>query len=303
MTGGRFGAVITAMVTPFDADGRVDLDATAQLARWLVDSQGNDALVVTGTTGEAPTLTDDEKADVWRAVAEAVTVPVIAGTGSNDTRHTAELTSRAAGCGATGVLIVAPYYNRPSQAGLVGHFRAAAAATELPVIVYDIPVRTGRKIAHDTLIELLTTVPNIVAVKDAASDPTGSARLISAAPAGAELYSGEDNLNLSLLAVGAVGVISVASHWTGVQQGELIAAFAKGDVRGARELNARLLPSYAFESSEAAPNPVPTKALLRELGLPVGRCRAPMDAEPDGLAAEARAVLAGLGVPAGSARG
>lgn len=296
MTGGRFGAVVTAMVTPFDADGRVDLDATARLARWLVDEQANDALVVTGTTGEAPTLGDDEKLDVWRATAEAVTVPVIAGTGTNDTRHTVELTRRAAGCGAAAVLVVTPYYNRPSQAGLEGHFRAAAAATELPVVLYDIPARTGRKIDHDTLVHLLGDVANIVAVKDAAGDLPGSARLVAEAPAGAEVYSGDDKVNLAMLAVGAVGIVSVASHWTGAIQSELIASFLKGDVERARELNARLLPSYAFENQDDAPNPIPTKALLRLLGLPVGRGRPPMDVEPPDLDERARAIVADLGI-------
>jgi len=303
MTGGRFGSVITAMVTPFDDAGRVDLDAAAHLARWLVDEQGNEGLVVTGTTGEAPTLTDDEKAEVWRAVSEAVTVPVIAGTGSNDTHHTAALTRRASGCGVAGILIVTPYYNRPSQAGLEGHFRAAAAATDLPVILYDIPVRTGRRIATDTLVRLAREVPNIVAVKDAANDVAGTARLLAAAPSGFEVISGNDDLTLALLAVGASGVIGVATHWTGRQHLEMASAFAKGDVDRARELNARLQPSFAFETSEQAPNPVPTKALLRELGLAVGRCRPPMDTEPDGLVAAARAVLAGLGVAAGSSGG
>jgi 4-hydroxy-tetrahydrodipicolinate synthase len=252
-------------------------------------------LVVTGTTGESPTLTDDEKIELWRAVASAVTVPVIAGTGSNDTHHTVALTRQARSCGAAGVLVVTPYYNRPSQAGLEGHFRAAAAATDLPVMLYDIPIRTGRKVAHETMLRL-AGVPNIVAVKDAADDVFGSARLIADAPPGFELYSGSDSVNLPLLAVGAVGVVSVAAHWTGDLHAEMIAAFAKGDVDGAREINARLLPSYAFESFDAAPNPIPTKAVLRLLGLPVGHGRPPMDAEPSDLEARARALLADLGM-------
>jgi 4-hydroxy-tetrahydrodipicolinate synthase len=294
MISGRFGSVLSAMVTPFDGNGRLDLDAAAQLARWLVD-HGNEGLVVAGTTGEAPTLTDDEKVELWRAVASAVTVPVLAGAGSNDTHHTVQLAKRASGCGVAGLLIVTPYYNRPSQAGLEGHFRAAAEATDLPVMLYDIPVRTGRKIEHDTLLRL-ARVPNIVAVKDAADDLAGSARLVAEAPAGFELYSGSDALNLPLLAVGAVGVVSVAAHWTGELHAGMIAAFAKGDVDGAREVNARLLPSYAFESFAAAPNPIPTKCVLRLLGLPVGHGRPPMDIEPPHLEARARALLADLGL-------
>jgi len=296
MTGGRFGAVISAMVTAFDAEGCVDLDATVGLARWLVDEQHNDALVVTGTTGEAPTLSDAEKADVWRAVAEAVTVPVIAGTGTYDTRHTVELTRLAQGCGVTGILVVTPFYNRPSQSGLEAHFRAVADATDLPLVLYDIPVRTGRKISHEVLLRLLREVPNIVAVKDAAGDVAGSARLVAESPAGAEVYCGEDSLSLALVAVGAVGVISVASHWAGRLLDDMLVAFDNGDVDGARHINARLIPSYAFESFDAAPNPIPTKAVLRLLGHPVGHGRPPMDTEPPDLGHQARQLLAGLGV-------
>jgi 4-hydroxy-tetrahydrodipicolinate synthase len=290
----RFGAVLTAMVTPFDDEGRLDLDAAVTLARWLVDT-GNDGLVVTGTTGEAPTLTDAEKADVWRAVAEAVTVPVIAGAGSNDTAHSVELVRTAEQCGVAGVLAVTPYYNRPSQAGIAGHFTAMAEATTLPVMLYDIPFRTGRKIAHDTLLGLIRDVPNIVAVKDATSELNGSARLVAEAPADFELYSGEDAVTLPLLAIGAVGTVSVASHWTAALQAEMLAAFSKGDVETARRINARLLPSFAFESGDANPNPVPSKAMLRTLGHQVGECRPPMGPTPPGLEDRAREILVELG--------
>jgi 4-hydroxy-tetrahydrodipicolinate synthase len=291
----RFGTVLTAMVTPFDADGALDLDGAARLARWLVD-QGNDGLVVAGTTGEAPTLSDDEKLDLWRAVSEAVTVPVIAGTGSNDTRHTAELTAKAEATGAAAVLVVTPYYNRPSQAGLDAHFRAAAAATRLPVMIYDIPIRTGRKVSHDVLVGLGREVPNIVAVKDAALDVAGTARLVADAGDVLEVYSGNDDQTLPLLAVGAVGLVGVATHWSAGLHHDLVVAFEKGDVVTARELNARLLPSFAFETGDAAPNPVPTKCALRLLGQPAGPCRPPMGPEPDGLEAEARRVLGDLGL-------
>jgi 4-hydroxy-tetrahydrodipicolinate synthase len=291
---GRFGAVLTAMVTPFDDQGRLDLDAAAGLARWLVDN-GNDGLVVAGTTGEAPVLTDEEKLDLWRAVAEAVTVPVIAGAGTNDTRHSVELTRRAQETGAAGILAVTPYYSRPPQAGLAQHFRAVAGATRLPVMIYDIPVRTGRKVAHETLLGLAREVDNIVAVKDAASDVAGSARLLAEAPSGFELYSGEDGLNLPLLAVGASGVVSVAAHWSGALHAEMLSSFAKGDVDGARAANARLLESFAFETGEAAPNPIPAKAMLRVLGHRVGQCRPPMGPAPAGLEDGARAVLSNLG--------
>lgn len=293
----RFGSVVTAMVTPFAGDGALDLDAAATLARWLAD-HGSEGLVVAGTTGESPVLADGEKADLWRAVREAVTIPVLAGAGTNDTRHSVELARMAEQAGAAGILAVTPYYNRPSQAGIEAHFRAVAETTRLPVLVYDIPVRTARKVAHGALLRLARDVPNIVGVKDAAGDPAASARLIAAAPEGFELYSGDDSLTLPLLAVGAVGVIGVATHWAGDLHAEMIAAFAKGAVGTAREINARLLESFAYETSETAPNPVPTKALLRVLGLPVGRCRLP-HVEPEGLEEQARVVLDNLGAHVG----
>lgn len=290
----RFGAVLTAMVTPFDEDGRLDLDAAARLAKWLVDN-GNDGLVVAGTTGEAPVLTDEEKADLWRAVVEAVTVPVIAGAGSNDTAHSIEGAKVAEQVGAAGVLAVTPYYNRPSQAGLEGHFRAVAEATSLPVVLYDIPVRAGRKIENDTILRLAREVPNVVAVKDATGNPYSSAQLLAEAPAGFELYSGDDGNTLPLLAVGAVGTVGVATHWTGALHQEMLASFGKGDVETARRINARMLPSFVFESSDAAPNPLPSKAMMRTLGHRVGQCRLPMGPAPAGLEETARSVLAELG--------
>jgi 4-hydroxy-tetrahydrodipicolinate synthase len=277
-----FGSVITAMVTPFDDAGAVDLDGTAELARWLVE-QGNDALVVTGTTGEAACLTDEEQIDVWRAVRAAVDVPIIAGSGTNDTRHAAELTSHAKAAGMDAVLVVTPYYNRPSQAGIEAHFRHVCAATDLPVILYDIPVRTGRKVSTDLLLRLAHDVPNVVGLKDAAGDPGETARVIAEAPEGFVVYSGDDPLTLPLLAIGAVGVIGVATHWAAPVMAEMIAAFQKGDVARAAELNARMLESYAFETGDLNPNPVPTKAMLNALGKPAGPCRPPMGFPPDGL--------------------
>jgi 4-hydroxy-tetrahydrodipicolinate synthase len=288
-----FGRVITAMVTPFDERGDLDLDAAVELANWLVEN-GSDGLVLSGTTGESPTLTESEELVLFRTVRDAVSVPVIAGAGSNSTASAVEQTKRASELGVDAILSVTPYYNRPSQAGLEAHFRAVAAATELPVVLYDIPGRTGRKIDTDTLLRLAHEVPNIVGLKDAAGDPAETARLIAGAPSGFEVYSGDDALTLPLLAVGAVGVISVASHWIGRQMGEMIDAFAKGDVDSARRINAGLIASYDYETGLDAPNPIPTKALLRVLGLKVGECRPPMGPAPDGLAERARKVLEDL---------
>jgi 4-hydroxy-tetrahydrodipicolinate synthase len=295
----RFGTVITAMVTPFDEEGAVDLDATVALARWLVD-HGTNGLVVTGTTGEGPVLTDQEKAAIWRAVAEAVTVPVIAGTGTNDTPHSIELTRAATEAGVDAVLVVTPYYSRPSQTGLHAHFSAVAAATDLPVVLYDIPVRTGRPIHASTVLRLVTETPNVVAVKDSAGNPAATAQLLCQAPDSFEAYCGDDALILPMLSIGAVGAVSVASHWAGPEIEAMIAAYLKGDVEGARHGNARLIDSWAFESTEEFPNPIPSKAACRALGLSVGHCRPPMGAAPPELDGEAHRIITRLGTSPGS---
>jgi len=282
------------MVTPFDEDGGLDVDGAVTLARWLT-SHGSDGLVVAGTTGEGPVLSDAELGQLWQAVTEAVTVPVLAGTGSNDTRHTIECTKLAEAAGVDGALVVTPYYSRPSQAGLSAHFRAVAACTTLPVVLYDVPVRSGRRIARDTTVGLARDVPNIVGVKDATADPAGSARLIAETPEDFEVYSGDDALTLALLALGAVGAVSVASHWAGEEIAAMVTAWFKGDVDRARLSNARLLESYEFESSETYPNPLPAKAACRALGLPSGQCRLPLGAAPAELDDRARTVIKNLG--------
>jgi 4-hydroxy-tetrahydrodipicolinate synthase len=248
-------------------------------------------------------LSEQECVDLWRAVAEAVTVPVVAGTGTNDTRHSIHLTETATEAGVDGVLVVTPYYSRPSQHGLADHFAAVAGCTALPVMLYDIPVRAGRKIAHETMLRLARAVPNIVAVKDAAGDVAGTARLVAEAPDGFEVYCGDDNLALAMLAVGAVGVVSVASHWAGAEMGQLVSAFAKGDLDAARSMNSRLMESYDFESSDAHPNPVPAKAACRALGLPSGQCRLPLGAAAPELDGMARMVMSHLGRSPGGAEG
>ncbi len=282
------------MVTPFDEDGRLDLDGARSLAKWLA-SHGSDALVVAGTTGEVPVLSDQEKRDLWRAVTEAVTVPVIAGAGTNDTAHSMELARVATMAGAAAVLAVTPYYSRPSQAGIEAHFKAVAAATPLPVMIYDIPVRTGRRVTTPVMLRLARDVPNIVAVKDAAGDPPSAARLIDNAPDGFELYSGDDAYTLALLVLGAVGVVSVASHWAGPGFQRMVDAFFDGNLEEARKVNGRLIASYDFETGDEAPNPIPTKTMMRLLGLPSGQCRLPLGKAPEGLEERARAVLGDLG--------
>ena len=226
---------------------------------------------------------------------EAVDVPVIAGAGSNDTKAAIELTERCTEVGASGILTVTPYYNRPSQQGLISHFSAIANSTNLPVMLYDIPVRSGRKIDTSTILQLADEVENIVALKDAAGDVPETARLIAAAPEGFEVYSGEDSLTLSLLSVGVVGTVSVASHWSTPETAELMKAFFSGDLIRALEINRRLIPSYDFESGDLTPNPIPTKAMMKILNLPGGDCRLPMGPEPEWLAEKARGILSGLG--------
>ena len=289
----RFGTVVTAMVTPFGPDGELDLDVAAALARHLADN-GSDGLVVAGTTGEGPVLTDPERIALFRAVVEAVTIPVIATSGTNDTAHSVLMTKEAEAAGAAGVLVVTPYYNRPSAAGLSAHFRAVAAASALPVVLYDIPVRSGRRIGPDLTVRLATEVPNIVAVKDATGDVASGARVVAEAPAGFELYSGDDSLTLPFASVGGVGVISVASHWAGPVFARMLAAHRSGDVATATAVNASLLESYRFESSDEYPNPVPAKAACRALGLAVGQCRLPNAPAPQSLDDQARSVVSGF---------
>lgn len=288
-----FGQVLTAMITPFDASGALNVDEAVRLAKWL-EANGNDGLVVSGTTGESSTLTDNEKLTLWEAVIKAVSIPVIAGSGSNDTAHSVHLTKEVTKLGAAGILAVGPYYNRPSQAGLVAHITAMANATDLPVVVYDIPVRTGRKISTASLAKLANEVKNVKALKDAAGAPAETANLMSMVPSGFELYSGDDGLTLAFLAYGGVGVIGVATHWSGVEHQKMITAFRNGDIETARRINGILLESYAFETGDENPNPIPSKVMMNHLGFTVGECRLPMGPPPAGLAERAATVHANL---------
>ena len=288
-----FGQVLTAMITPFDASGALDLNEAVRLAKWLQDN-GNDGLVISGTTGESSTLTDAEKLSLWEAVINAVTIPVIAGSGSNDTAHSVHMTKEVTKMGAAGILAVGPYYNRPPQSGLAGHIIAMANATTLPVVVYDIPARTGRKISTQTLAMLANTVPNIKALKDAAGAPAETANLMAQVPKDFELYSGDDGLTLAFLAYGGSGVIGVATHWSAPEHQAMITAFKNGDVALARKYNDILLESYAFETGDDNPNPIPSKVMMNYLGFNVGDCRLPMGPPPAGLADRAAVVHANL---------
>lgn len=271
----NWGRVLTAMVTPFDAAGGLDREGAARLARHLVEN-GSDALVVAGTTGESPTLSEQEKLELLAAVREAVggRVPVIMGTGSNNTAGSISLTRAAAQAGADGVMLVVPYYNKPSQEGLYRHFRAIAESTELPVMLYNVPSRTSRNLEPETCARLARDLPNVVAIKEASGDLDQVTKLLSLLPADVAVYSGDDSLTLPMVAVGCAGVVSVASHVAGGMLQEMLAAFFTGRTAEAASLHRKLFPlcKALFVTS----NPVPVKAALSMLGLPAGGVRLPL---------------------------
>ncbi len=268
-----FGRLLTAMVTPFTVAGELDTDNAAKLAGYLVDSQHNDALVISGTTGEAPTTSDAEKAELIAAVREAVgdRAKVVAGVGTFDTVHSIGLAERAARAGADGLLVVAPYYSKPPQAGMLRHFRAIADATDLPVMIYDIPGRTGAAVAPETMIALAEH-PNVVAVKDAKLDLSSSARVI--AETGLAYYAGDDAFTLPLLSVGGVGVVGTSTHFSGTLTKQLIEAYLRGDVAEALALHRQLLPIYTgiFRTQGV----ILVKAGLALQGRPAGPVRLPI---------------------------
>lgn len=277
-----FGRVLTAMVTPFAEDGSIDLAGAQELAAHLVDREAHDGLVVLGTTGEAPTLSDGEQSAVLEAVLDAVgdRAVVVAGVGTNDTAHTIDNARRAERLGAHGLLVVTPYYNKPPQAGLLRHFTSVADSTDLPVMLYDIPPRSVVPIEVETLVRAAEH-PRIVAVKDAKGDFGALAWTL--ARTDLAYYCGEDMLNLPMLASGAVGVVSVVGHLVGPRLAELIAAVESGDLAKAREVNESLLPVYTgiFRTQGV----ILAKAALHALGLPSGPVRPPLvDATPEQIA-------------------
>jgi 4-hydroxy-tetrahydrodipicolinate synthase len=284
------------MVTPFSGDGSLNLDAAAGLASYLVDELGNDGLVISGTTGESPTTSDAEKADLLRAVLDAVgdRAMILAGVGTFNTEHTLELAATAAKLGASGLLVVTPYYSKPPQAGLLEHFRRLADATDVPVMLYDIPGRAGVAIATDTMLRLAEH-PRIVAVKDAKGDLTASSRVI--AQSELAYYSGDDAMTLPLLSIGAVGVVGTSTHFSALGTKQLIEAYLAGDVATALRLHQQLLPIYT--GIFATQGCILVKAGLKLQGRDVGGLRSPLieasAAELEGL----RSALAAAGLPAG----
>jgi 4-hydroxy-tetrahydrodipicolinate synthase len=291
-----FGRLVSAMVTPFTPDGSLDADGAARLATWLVDEQGHDALVISGTGGESPTTTDAEKETLLRIVVEAVgdRARIVAGVGTNNTAHTVELARAAEKAGAHGLLVVTPYYNKPPQAGLLRHFTTVADATGLPVMLYDIPHRSGVPIATETLVRLAEH-PGIVAVKDAKGDIAGSADVLRRTDLA--YYSGEDAAILPLLSIGAVGVVGTSTHFIGPQTKAMIEAFERGDTAGALALHRQLLP--LFTGIFRTQGTILVKAGLRALGLPAGPVRSPLvdatEAETNQLLEDAAAAGLHLG--------
>jgi len=267
-----FGRMITAMVTPFNKDGSIDWDGVAKLAVHLAD-HGHDAIALNGTTGEAPTTKTSEKLEIIRVVKSVVgdRVKILTGAGDNETSYTVDQAKRCAEVGADGLLIVTPYYNKPPQAGIEAHFKAVAAATDLPIMMYDIPGRTGVEIEQDTICRL-TEVKNIVALKDAKGNPASTSWVI--ARTGLPVYSGDDILNLPLLSIGAVGFVSVCGHTVGNELREMLDAWFAGNAARALEIHQKLLP--VFTGTFRTQGAILTKAALTLMGLPGGSTRLPL---------------------------
>lgn len=270
----NFGQVVTAMVTPFDAQGDIDFQATKKLVEHLI-ANGTDALVVAGTTGESPTLSTDEKIELFKFTVKTVAgrIPVIAGTGSNDTRSSISLTRAAEEIGVDGIMLVTPYYNKPSQEGMFQHFQAIAVSTRLPVMLYNIPGRSVVNLSPETTVRL-SAIDNIVAIKEASGNLDSAAEIIENTPAGFAVYSGDDGLTLPLLSIGGYGIVSVAAHIIGNDMQEMITLFKGGNVQEAAAMHRKLLP--VMNALFAAPNPVPVKTALNLSGVGVGGVRLPM---------------------------
>jgi 4-hydroxy-tetrahydrodipicolinate synthase len=285
-----FGRLITAMVTPFAKDGSIDWDGVATLATHLAD-HGHDAIAVNGTTGEAPTTKSSEKLEIIKVVKSTVgsRVKVLSGAGDNETSYTVEQSKRSADAGADGLLIVTPYYNKPPQAGIEAHFKAVASSTDLPIMMYDIPGRTGVEIESDTIVRLFE-LPNIVALKDAKGNLAATSDVI--ARCGIPVYSGDDILNLPFLSIGAVGFVSVCGHTVGSELKEMLDAWFAGDTARALEIHQKLIP--VFKGTFKTQGAILTKAAMNLMGLPGGTTRLPLvDATPAQIATLREDLIAG----------
>lgn len=285
------GRVLTAMITPFTADGAVDFDGAVTLAKHLL-ANGSDGLIVCGTTGESPTIDNEDKLKLFELIARECgdLGSIVANTGSNNTALSVEFTKRASQTGVDAIMAVVPYYNKPNQRGLFLHFKAIAQATELPVIVYNVPGRTGAAIAPETIAELNQAAPNIRAVKEASGDIAVAQRIYHLLPDDFMIYSGDDALTLPMVAVGGLGVISVAAHVVGKEMNEMIQAYEAGDVEKAKAINEQLQP--VFKAMFVTTNPIPVKYAVRKLGLPAGPFHLPMCEPSDSEAAVVDAAIA-----------
>ena len=270
----NLGAIGTAMVTPFNNRGDIDYEVVTQLVTHLIEN-GTDSLIINGTTGESPTLSDKEKEELLAYVIKEVDkrVPVIAGTGSNDTKSSIYATQRAQEIGADGVMLVVPYYNKPDQVGMYTHFKAIADSTYLPVLLYNVPGRSGVNLLAETVIEL-SHVPNIQGIKEASGDLGQMSAIIAGTDASFSVYSGDDSLTLPLLAIGGRGVVSVASHVVGLEMQQMIHDFHTGQVAKSAAKHRILLP--LFDAIFSKPNPVPIKYLINKIGILVGNVRSPL---------------------------
>lgn len=286
----NLGAILTAMVTPFDERGELDLSETQRLARWLVD-RGNDGLVVAGSTGEGQTLDADERAALWRTVKEAVggRAVVIANAGTNATRESVGAVEAATDVGADAILAVVPYYNKPTQSGMLAHFGAIAEATPLPVIIYNIPGRTGANMLPETLFELARRHANIAGVKESSGDLKQIGMILAERPAEFVVWAGDDHLFLPCLSLGADGVVGVASHLCSPEYRRMFDAFRNGRIDEAASIHASLLP--LIDALFATTSPIPVKWAMRELGFQVGECRLPLDALPAAIADRLRPLI------------
>ncbi|ENQ3106587.1 4-hydroxy-tetrahydrodipicolinate synthase [Bacillus cereus] len=269
-----FGTIATAMVTPFDKNGNIDFAKTTKLVNYLIDN-GTTSIVVGGTTGESPTLTSEEKVALYRHVVSVVDsrVPVIAGTGSNNTHASVELTKKAEEVGVDAIMLVAPYYNKPSQEGMYQHFKTIAENTKLPIMLYNVPGRSIVQISVDTVVRL-SQIPNIVAIKDAGGDVLTMTEIIEKTYDDFAVYSGDDGLTLPAMAIGAKGIVSVASHIIGNEMQYMIAAFRTGDMKTAQKLHQMLV--RVTNALFMAPSPTPVKTALQFVGLDVGSVRLPL---------------------------
>lgn len=271
----ELGTVITAMVTPFTDDLKIDLKQMAKLTDRLID-MGSDGLLVTGTTGESPTLSTEEKVALWETVIKAARgrVPVMLGTGTNNTEQCITLTKKAEEVGGDAILLVTPYYNKPPQNSLYEHFKAVAAVTTLPVMIYNVPGRTGRNIDPDTVVRLANDVPNIVALKEAGGNLDQVSEICRRVPSKFTVYSGDDSLTLPMLSLGAKGIVSVASHLVASQMQKMISCFAEGNWQAAKDIHLKYFP--IFKGLFFTTSPAPVKAALKLVGFPVGGLRQPL---------------------------